>query len=210
VPGLKALTGRSVTDLWKEVKNPDAFWDELHDEVTDSIRDLLESALEEELLEQLQAARYQRNPDRVDYRNGSYARSLATRLGLIQNLRVPRSRHGTYQPQILPHYKRYEASVEDVVQDAFLAGVSTRRVGALLEPMIGDAVSAETVSRITQRLDAAVEAFHRRTLSDDVVYLFLDGVYVRVKGIDKVQRKPSRNGKLSSTICIATGWSARP
>lgn len=190
MPGMKALTGRSVTDLWKEVKNADAFWDALHDQVTDAIHELLESALEEELLEQLQAQWYQRNPDRVDYRNGFYTRSLATRLGLIEHLRVPRSRQGTYQSQILPHYQRYEASVEDMVQEAFLAGVSTRRVGAVLEPMVGEPVSAQTVSRISQRLDSAVTAFHTRALSDDAVYLFLDGVYVRVKGTDHVQRKP--------------------
>jgi putative transposase len=111
-------------------------------------------------------------------------------LGLIKDLRVPRSRHGTYASQILPHYQRYESSVEDMVQEAFLAGVSTRRVGAVLEPMIGEPVSAETVSRITQRLDSAVAAFHNRWLSDDALYLFLDGVYVRIKGTDKVQRRP--------------------
>lgn len=190
MPGLKALTGRSVTDLWKEVKDPEVFWDALHDQMTDAIHDLLESALEDELLEQLQAGWYHRTPDRVDYRNGFYSRSLATRLGLIENLRVPRSRQGTYQSQILPHYQRYEASVEDMVQEAFLAGVSTRRVGAVMEPMVGEPVSAQTVSRITQRLDSAVKAFHERTLSDDAVYLFLDGVYVRLKGTDHVQRKP--------------------
>jgi transposase-like protein len=77
-----------------------------------------------------------------------------------------------------------------MVQEAFLAGVSTRRVGAVLEPMVGEPVSAQTVSRITQRLDSAVTAYHNRDLADDAVYLFLDGVYVRVKGTDKVQRKP--------------------
>ena len=51
MPGLQALTGRSVTDLWKQVKDPETFWDELHDQITDAVRDLLESALEEELLE---------------------------------------------------------------------------------------------------------------------------------------------------------------
>jgi putative transposase len=190
MPGIKALTGRSVADLWKEVKNPDAFWEELHDEMTDAIHDLLESALEEEMLEQLQVGWYQRHPDRVDRRNGFYTRSLATRLGVITNLHVPRSRQGKYQSQILPHYQRYEASVQDMVQEAFLAGVSTRRVGAVLEPMVGEPVSAQTVSRITQRLDSAVQAFHRRKLSDDAVYLFLDGVYVRIKGADHLLRKP--------------------
>jgi putative transposase len=201
MPGVKALTGRSVTDLWKEVKDPELFWEALHDQMTGAVHDLLESVLEEELLEQLQAQWYQRNPDRVDYRNGCYTRSLATRLGLIENLHVPRSRQGAYQSQMLPHYQRYEASVEDMVQDAFLAGVSTRRVGAVLEPMIGEPVSAQTVSRITQRLDSAVTAFHKRDLADDAVYLFLDGVYVRVKGTDKVQRKPI----LVAYIIVTTG-----
>jgi len=190
MPGPIALTDRSVADIWKEVKNPETFWDELHDSIAEAIHGLLESTLEAEMLEQLQATCYQRNPDRVDYRNGHYTRSLATRLGLIENLRVPRSRHGSYQSKILPRYKRYEASVEDMVQEAFVAGVSTRRVGAVLEPMLGEPVSAETVSRITQRLDAAVKAYHKQPLSDDAQYLFLDGVYVRIKGIDKVQRRP--------------------
>lgn len=186
----KALTDRSVADLWKEVKDPETFWDNLHDEMAQTVRHLLESTLEEEMLEQLQAAWYQRNPDRVDYRNGSYTRSLTTRLGVIENLRVPRSRLGTYQSQILPRYKRYEASVETLIKDAFLAGISSRRVGQVLDSMLGEPVSAETVSRITKQLDAQVARFHARRLSDDVVYLFLDGVYQKVKGTDGVQRKP--------------------
>jgi transposase-like protein len=76
------------------------------------------------MLEQLQVGWYQRHPDRVDQRNGFYTRSLATRLGVITNLHVPRSRQGKYQSQILPHYQRYEASVQDMVQEAFLAIVS--------------------------------------------------------------------------------------
>jgi putative transposase len=80
--------------------------------------------------------------------------------------------------------------VEDMVQEAFLAGVSTRRVGALLAPMVGEPASAQTVSRIAQRLDGAVTAYHNQALTDDAVYLFLDGVSVRVKGTDHVQRKP--------------------
>jgi len=190
MPGPKALTDRSVADLWKEVKNPERWWDDLQDELTRTIKDLLENALEGELLEQLHARWYQRNPDRVDQRNGFYMRSLQTRLGVIQDLRVPRSRNGIYQSELLPRYQRAEASVEQLVKDAFLAGVSTRRVGEVLKPVLGTATSPATVSQIAKHLDADVAAFHKRALTDDIVYLFLDGVYAKVKGTDRAHRKP--------------------
>ncbi|MBI5956613.1 MAG: IS256 family transposase [Chloroflexi bacterium] len=186
---IKSLTDRSLADRWAEVKSPDDWWDDMHDAVTDTIKGFLEGSLECELLEQLQASRYQRNPDRVDYRNGYRNRSLQTRLGVIQNLRVPRSRSGTYQSQIVPRYGRFEASVEDLVREVFLAGVSTRRVGEVLEPLMGGSVSAQTVSRMTKSLDAAVRAYHQRPLPDDGRYLFLDGIVLKVKGAAKVHRK---------------------
>jgi putative transposase len=189
MPGPKALTDRSVAERWLEVKTDDQWWDDMHDTIAVTVKNLLEDALECELLEQLQARWYERHPDRVDYRNGYRRRSLQTRLGLIQDLRVPRSREGAYQSHILPRYGRFEASVEHLVRETFLAGVSSRRVGEVMEPLMGGPVSAGTVSRITKTLDTAVRRFHERPLSDDVQYLFLDGVVLKVKGMAKVHRK---------------------
>jgi putative transposase len=127
--GPKALTDRSVAERWKEVKSAEQWWDDLHVAMRDVMREFVEGSLECKILEQIQAAAYQRNPDRVDYRNGYRFRSLQTRLGVIVNLRIPRSRDGTYQSRILPRSGRYEASVVDLICDTFLGGLSTRRVG---------------------------------------------------------------------------------
>lgn len=187
--GPKALTDRSVAERWREVKSAEQLWDDLHETVRSTMKELLEDSLECELLEQIQAAAYQRNPDRVDYRNGYRFRSLQTRLGVIVNLRVPRSRDGRYQSKILPRFGRHEASVEDVICDAFLGGLSTRRVGEVLEPLLGEPVSASTVSQITKSLDAEVRRYHNRSLPSDIVYFYLDGIVLKVKGAAKVQRK---------------------
>ena len=187
--GPKALTDRSVAERWREVKSAEQWWDDLHDTMRSTMKGLLEDSLECELLEQIQAAAYQRNPDRVDYRNGYRFRSLQTRLGVIVNLRVPRSRDGRYQSLILPRFGRREASVEDVICDAFLGGLSTRRVGEVLEPLLGEPVSASTVSQITKSLNAEVRRYHNRPLPSDIVYFYLDGIVLKVKGMAKVQRK---------------------
>jgi transposase-like protein len=152
-------------------------------------KELLEKTFEEEMLAQLQAKWYGHNPDRLDYRNGYRTRSLVTRFGLIKELRVPRSRAGVYESRILPQYARYDESVKALIRESFLGGVSTRRVGEVLEPMLGASVSASTVSRIAKTLDVEVGKFHQRPLDDDVQYLFLDGVYLKLKGVARVQRK---------------------
>jgi len=86
-------------------------------------------------------------------------------------------------------YKRYEAGVEDLVRNSFLAGISTRRVGEVLEPLLGGSVSASTVSEMTKALDEQVRQYHQRKLPDDVVYLFADAVYMTTKGPAKAARK---------------------
>ena len=187
--GPKALTDRSVAERWQEVKSAEQWWDDLHDTMRNTMKTFLEDSLESELLEQIQAAAYQRNPDRVDYRNGYRSRSLQTRLGVIANLRVPRSRDGTYQSKILPRFGRREAAVADLICDAFLGGLSTRRVGEVLEPVMGEPVSPSTVSTITKRLDGEVQIYHARSLPADIVYFYLDGIVLKVKGVATVQRK---------------------
>jgi transposase-like protein len=71
--------------------------------------------------------------------------------------------------------------VNGSIKDIFLAGISTRRVGRVLKPLIGAAPSASTVSEVVKSLDREVWVFHSRKLSDDYKYLFLDGLTVKLK-----------------------------
>jgi len=68
-----------------------------------------------------------------------------------------------------------------LIREAFLRGISTRQVGRVVATITGETVSAQTVSKLTRDLDEAVRQFHQARLSDDYVYLFLDGVSLRVR-----------------------------
>ena len=118
------------------------------------------AGLEAERDYHLQLGYYEHSPEfRMDYRNGYRLRDLATQLGLLRRLRVPRTRR-RYRSQFLPRYKRAQPAVHELVRQAFLRGISTRQVGAVLEPVLGEAYSAQTVSNLTRELSRAAEQFH--------------------------------------------------
>lgn len=187
---VKDLTEVKVEDLWREVKEgEDDWWGDLKQETLRVVRRLLESAMEEELLERLRAGRYRRTELRRGYRNGYRYRSLLTELGLVSHLRVPRDRGGSYQPTVLPRYQRRQAQVNQLIREVFLAGVSTRRVGEVLAPVLGEAPSPQTVSAVARSRDGEVRRFHTRTLPDHYCYLLLDGITLKVKGASGVKKR---------------------
>ncbi len=177
---------------WKE------FFDtEMAELVRGQLKRLIEQALLAERDRYLDLAVYEHDPEfRFDYRNGYYFRDFATRLGLLRRLRIPRTRK-PFRSQILPRYKRRQEAVHELVRQAFLRGLSTRQVGQVLEPVLGEAYSAQTVSNITRELNSAVAQFHRRPLRDHYLYLFLDGVVLKVRdSTGKVVRR---------TVLVACG-----
>lgn len=124
---------------------------------------------------------YERRPrKRPDYRNGFYERDFVTRFGTIR-LRIARMRRQNFLPPGLEKFQRRAPELALLIREAFLRGISTRQVGRVVATLSGEAVSAQTVSRLTRDLDAAVRQFHQSRLEDDWAYLFLDGVSLRVR-----------------------------
>lgn len=185
---VKDLTQLTLKDLWKEVKDEDDWWGDINERVLGMVKLILESSLEEELLEELQVGRYRRNKSRRGYRNGYYPRDIYTMFGVIKSLRVPRARE-RYSSRIIPRYQRRQEEINRMVRSMFLAGVSTRRVGEVLTKIKGENISAQTVSRIASRLDVEVDSFHKRRLTDNYQYLFLDGICLKVKGANTVHKR---------------------
>ncbi len=185
---VKDLTELTLKDLWKEVKDEEDWWGEISERTLKMVKLILESSLEEELLEQLRVSWYKRADSRRGYRNGHYERSLFTQFGVIKSLRVPRARE-SYPSKIIPRYQRRQEEINRMIREMFLAGVSTRRVGEVLAKVKGEEVSAQTVSRIAQSLDKEVNRFHRKPLLDIYLYLFLDGISLKVKVAAKVQKR---------------------
>ncbi len=164
------------------------FFEDLDQLMKERHRQFLEELMGYERQCFINAHPYQRSEQRVDQANGFYARNLTTRLGVLE-LKVPRTRSGHFQTQVLARYQRREPVIDQALKEVFLLGVSTRQTGRALATLIEDAVSASTVSAIAQALDVAVNRFHRRRLGDEYRYLILDGVSVRIRLIGKVQRR---------------------
>jgi len=187
---LRPLDELTPADLWREVPEAeDEFWQDARERQMRLVKALLEGALEEEMTVLLGAARFRRTEGRRGQRNGFYERDLATQIGIVTAIRVPRARAAVAEHSVFSRYQRRQAQVNQVIRDIFLAGVSTRRVGASLEALLGEPVSAQTVSRVTRSLDREVARFHEAPIVDDVLYLLLDGVYLRVKGAAGVRRR---------------------
>ena len=185
---IKALDERTLADLWREVPLEEEVWSVVRAREQLALKHLLQGALEQELVEQLAASRYRHTEVRRGYRNGFYERDLVTQLGVIAGIRVPRARTRV-ERRVFRRYQRRHGVVDALIREMFLAGVSTRRVGQVLSVLLGEPVSAQTVSRLARSLDQEVARFHEAPLTDDVRYLLLDGVSMRVKGAAGVKRR---------------------
>jgi len=186
---VKPVDRLSLADLWREVPLEEEFWEQARERQRRLLKVLLEGALEEEQVELLAAGRYRRVESRRGYRNGFYERDLVTQIGIVTGIRVPRARQGGGESQVFSRYQRRQAQVDRVIREVFLAGVSTRRVGEALGAMLGERVSAQTVSRMARSLDREVRRFHRAPLADDVRYLLLDAVSMRIRSAAEVKRR---------------------
>jgi putative transposase len=153
------------------------------------LRWLMERTMETELTQRLGASRYGRSDTRCDWRNGYRERDLVTEMGLLTGLRVPRSRHGSYQPEIFARYARRQPLVNQLILEMFVAGVATRRVGEVLEALLGESPSATTVSRIAKQLDERVRQFQARPMHDRWRFLLLDGVTMSVKSASGLRKR---------------------
>jgi putative transposase len=136
--------------------------------------------MELEVEEQVGAPRYERAPERVTQRNGYREREWKTRVGEVQ-LRIPKLRRGTYFPSFLEPRKRSEKALLAVVQQAYIEGVSTRKVDDLLQALGLTGISRSAVSRICKALDELVAPFLNRPLAGSYPYLWLDALYLKVR-----------------------------
>src|ERR671915_885118 len=153
-----------------------------------ALKQLVEQRLEEEMAQYLGLSRYEHASDRHDYRNGHYVRHLLTEMGDLELL-VPRSRKGGFPTKLFERYARRCRTVDRVLLACFCLGLSTPKAASVLAPVLGEKVSASTISRISQGLDQQVKQYHGRALEDRYHYLFFDGVVLKSKGALKVQKK---------------------
>jgi transposase-like protein len=141
------------------------------------------------------AGRHERSSERLNYRNGFRERTLDTRLGSLA-LRIPKLRQGSYFPPFMEARKTSEKALVAVIQEAWIGGVSTRRVDELVQAMGLSGISKSTVSKLCKDIDERVNAFLDRPLEGEWPYLWLDATYLK-------QREGGRIVSVAAIIAVA-------
>jgi putative transposase len=157
------------------------------DFLRESLLWVVQQLMEAEVSQLIGAELGERAPERLAQRNGYRARSWSTRAGEIE-LAIPKIRRGSYFPSFLEPRKRSEQALVSVVQEAYVAGVSTRKVDQVVESL-GLRISKSEVSRICQGLDEQVDAFRKRPLEGRYPYLWLDAKVEKVRDGGRIVRK---------------------
>ncbi len=147
------------------------------------------------------AGRYERGEGRLTWRNGYRDRELKTRLGVL-NLRVPKLRQGSYFPGFLEPRRTSEKALVAVIQEAWIGGVSTRRVDELVQAMGLSGISKSTVSKLCKDIDERVREFLERPLTGEWPYLWLDATYLKV-------RQGGRIVSVAAIIAVAVNTDGR-
>ncbi|SDN50713.1 Transposase (or an inactivated derivative) [Geodermatophilus siccatus] len=173
---------------------------EVDDRIRTATETLYQALIEAELTAVIGAAPGERTESRTAQRNGSRPRTLTTTAGDLE-LRIPKLRTGSFFPSLLERRRRIDQALFAVVMEAYLHGVSTRKVDDLVRALGADTgISKSEVSRICADLDEEVTAFRDRSLAETAYpYVFLDATYCKAR----VNRRV-----VSQAVVIATGVAA--
>ena len=171
--------------------------DESGDLVRQMVSFLYQALIDAEVTDAVQAERHERTLSRTNQRNGSRARLLTTKAGDVE-LKIPKLRKGSFFPSVLERRRRIDQALYAVVMEAYVHGVSTRKVDDLVAALGSDAgISKSEVSRICSQLDEEMHAFRTRSLSHLAFpYLLCDATYVKARVGGRV---------VSRAVVVATG-----
>jgi putative transposase len=169
--------------------------DEHADVLRESVAWMAAQLMNAEVSSRIGAELGERSLERTSHRNGYRSRQWDTRVGSI-DLAIPKLRSGSYFPSFLEPRRRAEQALVAVVQEAYVNGVSTRKVDRLVEQMGLHHLSKDQVSRLCRGLDEQVRGFRERPLEGAYPYLWLDA---------KVERVRERGGVRHKALVIAYG-----
>src|ERR687895_522617 len=153
------------------------------DALQEGVKILAQALMEAEVSGQIGADLYERSSERVAHRNGYRTRTWDTRLGTIE-LKIPKITRGSYFPSLLEPRRRIEKALYAVVTEAYVKGISTRKVDDLVKALGIDGISKSEVSRLCKVLDQEVAAFRSRSIDEECPYVILDATFHKVRELD--------------------------
>ncbi len=160
----------------------------------EGVRVLSQALMELEVSEQIGASKHERSDERTTHRNGYRERTWDTAAGAIE-LKIPKVREGSYMPSLIEPRRRIDKAMLSVIQEAYIHGVSTRKVDDIVTALGMTGVSKSSVSRICVELDEVVADFLSRPLMCAYPYLMLDATYLKC-------REGSRVGSVAAVVAI--------
>jgi putative transposase len=162
--------------------------DEHADVLLESVAWMAKELMEADVAAPIGAELGERSLERITHRNGYRPRPWDTRVGQIE-LAIPKLRQGSYFPSFLEPRRRAEQALVAVVQEAYVNGVSTRKVDRLVQQLGIAGMSKDQVSRLCGGLDEQVRVFRERPLEGADPYLWLDAKVERVREPGGVRHK---------------------
>lgn len=152
------------------------------------IQSYLQKAIEIEFNKFIKADKYERTDGRKGHRNGSYERLINTRVGTIM-LHVCRDRDGEFSTDLFRKYQRSEKALVLAITEMYFAGVSTRKVGNVMQELCGFEVSKSQVSELTSELEDGLSQWRERKLTEKYRYLVFDARYEKIRENGRIVSK---------------------
>jgi putative transposase len=157
---------------------------------------MLQELVDAEATAVIGAGPHERTETRTTQRNGTRDKTVTTGVGDV-TVKIPKTRTGSFFPALLAPRRRIDVALHAVIMQAYVEGVSTRRVDDLVVAMGGTGISKSEVSRVCAQLDAEVAAWRTRPLGEqEFPYVFLDATYCKARVNGRV---------VSQAVVIATG-----
>lgn len=149
---------------------------------------LTEQLMEIEVSKKANAKKGVHSVERKTYRCGNRLRRFDTRLGTMYLL-IPKLREGGYVPFFVTEKKRSEQALIEVIQEAWVNGISTRKIDRLAKSLGIENISASQVSEINKGLDEMVATFRTRRLEAEYPVLWIDALYERIRDNNQTKNK---------------------
>jgi putative transposase len=161
---------------------------ELQSMLKEMLKNGVEALLEAELDDELGFERYDNSTPKSNYRNGTSKKTVRTDLGEVE-LNIPRDREGDFEPQIIPKNSRDLSAIEDKVISMYGKGMSQRDISEHIEDIYGLPLSAQTISRMTDKLMPVIEEWQNRPLNSEYYFVFMDAIHYKVKHNNRIVSK---------------------
>jgi transposase-like protein len=162
---------------------------DLQEALKDLLGDTIQNMLEAELETHLGYGKYESTEDtKTNYRNGHTSKTLKSSVGPVE-IDIPRDRNGEFEPKVVPKYKRDISDIENKIIAMYARGMSTREINEQIQDIYGFEVSAEMVSKITDKILPEIEEWQNRPLDEVYPIVFIDAIHFSVKNDGLVTKK---------------------